>query len=499
MKYILTIVENKHLARTIAFASGALLTLSFAPFYIWPIAFVSVVGYFIVVRDETGWIEIWLRGFLFGMGKYLVGASWILPSLINYAQVNLVTAVSLFLIVGISLAFWFAFVGYFALHLKSKVMGALVFACGWVLLEICLTFHYGYSFPFLHVGYGFIDTPLAGYAPIGGVWVVSLGAVITAIAGVHVLEKYWNTLLVAIVIWVLGFGLSFISWTEPDEKHVVALVQANIPLEEKFDPTKLDRVWSRYESLTMRADDADLIVWPESAIPATFDVVKGDIRQLVTSIQTPLVFGAFELVGLPPNDKRYNATIGFDGITHTYRKQQLVPFGEYLPDLPVFTDLFKAVVFPMSSIDQPDGLQPPIELHNLTVAPSVCYEIGYPQLVNYQLPDARLIVNISEDSWFGNTHGAWQQLQAGRMRAIETGRPVVRVANDGPTAIIEATGDVAAQLDRYVTDVLLYEVTTYVKATPFVRWGVYPICTLMLLSLLGALLSEILRNRKYDH
>ena len=176
----------------------------------------------------------------------------------------------------------------------------------------------------------------------------------------------------------------------------------------------------------------------------------------------------------------------------------MAPFGEYLPDLPVFTDLFKAVVFPMSSIAQPERLQTPIELRDLTMAIAICYEIGYPQLLNHQLPEAGLIVNISEDSWFGNTHGAWQQLQAARMRAIESGRPVVRVANDGPTAFIEASGDVSKQLDRYVADVLVDEVTTYVNSTPYVRWGLYPICVTMLLSLLGALLSELALKPKAD-
>ena len=148
------IVENKHRSRLTAFACGALLTLAFAPFYVWPLAFVSVAGYYIVVREETGWFEIWFRGFLFGMGKYLVGAGWILPSLINYANVNLVTAVSLFLTAGIGFSIWFAFVGYFALQLKSKFVGALVFASGYCLLEICLTFITVTASPFCTLAMG---------------------------------------------------------------------------------------------------------------------------------------------------------------------------------------------------------------------------------------------------------------------------------------------------------------------------------------------------------
>ena len=491
--------SNKHLMRLAAFVSGAFLTFAFAPFNFWPIAFASVAGFYLIVRHESHWLELWFRGFLFGIGKYAAGGGWILPSLINYANVNLVTAVMLFVIVAVSLSIWFAFVAFFAMNIKSKIAAALVFASGFCLLEICLTFHYGYSFPFLHVGYAFIDTSLAGYAPIGGVWVVSFIAVVTSIALVHLVEKYWVTLYFVAGAWVLGFMLGFLTWTQPIENHVLALVQANIPVEEKFDSGAFKRIWTRYESHTRQSDDAEIVIWPEGSMPTSFERVKDRVSQLVTSTQTPLLFGTFEHVGLPPNEQRFNVAIGFDGRTKVYRKQQLVPFGEYLPDLPIFTNLFKAVVFPMSSIALPDKMQSPIELRDLTMAISICYEIGYPQLINPQVQEgAELIVSISEDSWFGNTHGAWQQLQMARMRAVETGRQVVRVSNDGPTAIIKASGDVANELDRYVAGVVVDEVTSYEDVTPFTRWGLYPICALMLLSMLVAILSETTRKSQRD-
>ena len=156
----------------------------------------------------------------------------------------------------------------------------------------------------MHVGYGFIDTPLSGYAPIGGVWIVSFGAVVTAVGCLHAIEKYWSTLLVALGIWSLGFGLGFINWTQPAEKRVVALVQANVPIEYKFDTNSFESVWARYESLTIQSDEADIVLWPESALPSTLDRVKNDVKQLVATTQTPLLFGTFELVGLPPNEKK---------------------------------------------------------------------------------------------------------------------------------------------------------------------------------------------------
>jgi apolipoprotein N-acyltransferase len=476
-------------ADAVALAGGALLSLAFAPVNWFPLAFLCPALLFVLWNGASAWRAAW-RAWLFGLGLFGVGASWIYVSLHNFGNMAAPLAgLATFLFVAI-LAVSPALVGWVQARLaRGDEAGAthrlLVVPALWVLAEwLRGTFLSG--FPWLHLGYSQVDTPLAGFAPWLGVYGVSLATAMIAgaLAGALLAPaRAWRASATVIVaVTVLGFALGRIDWSTPSDGALrVALVQENVPLRIKWAARHRDEIVARYLARSRAQLDADLIVWPEAAVPAYLDEVAGlrsELRALAGSSPTAFLAG---IVEREPGRRYYNSVLLVDATGEaTYRKRHLVPFGEYLPLKPWLQWLLDYLHIPMSDFVPGPEVQPLLAVKGQVLGISVCYEDAFGEEVIRALPAASVLVNVSEDAWFGDSLAPHQRLQMARMRALETARPMVRSANTGPSALIDHRGAVVAQSRQFEELVLRVEVVPRAGATPYVRVGNWLVVALAL-------------------
>ena len=494
-------------AFALALGAGALLPLGLAPFDMPPCALASAGALFVLLRRAATGRRAFLLGWLFGVGKYGVGASWIYVSIEVYGRVSppFAAAVVATFVAGLALVNG---VGGWAFH---RLRGAgvtgpwsdvLQFAWIWVALEWALTWLLT-GFPWLFAGYAFLDTPLAGYAPIGGVHAVSLAAVLIATLLVCVvlpqrLAARTSALGAVAAIWAAGWMLGHIDWTARGEKRAVALVQGNLPQDTKWTPAGLRLALERYEALSAPVWRSAIVVWPEAAIPALHRHNAARIAAMREDGAGDLVLGAAVAEEDPATGAvtYYNAALSTGG--GSYRKRHLVPFGEYLPWHGLLGDAFALFNLSMTNITAGAAGQPPLRAAGLDVAMAICYEVAYPRTVAAQARRSALLATVSNDTWFGASIGPPQHLQIARMRALENGRFLLRATNNGITAIVDERGRVVARLPQFTTGVLTGEVYATAGATPFARAAVSPAAVLLALGLAAVLVRRWMRRRKAD-
>lgn len=468
----------------LAVLAGGLLPLGLAPFHVWPLALVSAGGLFWVLRGAGTGGQAFAGGWCFGVGKYGVGASWIYVSIHVYGPTPAALAGALVAVFVAAMAVFVGAGGWLFHRLRVRAGGggwleAGHFAWVWVATEWTLTWVLT-GFPWLFAGYGFIDTPLAGYAPVGGVLLVSLAAVLSVALG---LSAAWSKprlgFLVAIgAIWAGGWLLGAVSWTQRVEARTVALVQGNLPQETKWTPAGWRAALARYEELSAPVWQRDIVFWPEAAIPALHRHNAERIAAMRTGTRADLVLGATIATADAAGATRYyNAALSTDATDATdatgaaeggvYRKRRLVPFGEYVPLAGLLRGAIAFFDLPMSHMAAGDRRQSLLRAAGLPVALAICYEVAYPRAVAEQARAAALIATVSNDTWFGASIGPPQHLQIARMRALETGRFLVRATNNGITAIVDERGAVTARLPQFEAGVLTGEVHATSGATPF--------------------------------
>jgi apolipoprotein N-acyltransferase len=250
---------------------------------------------------------------------------------------------------------------------------------------------------------------------------------------------------------------------------------------------------SRYASLSAAAPKSDLIIWPESAVPAYLDEIDsgflGDLRRISRVAHVDFLLGVVER----DRDRRhyYNSVVSISPQPGIYRKQHLVPFGEYPPVEPVFSWLMRNFQIPMSDFSAGAPNQPPLFAAGQKIGVSVCYEDAFGEEVIRTLPSATLLVNVSEDAWFGDSLAPHQRIQMARMRALETGRPMLRAANTGPSVVIDHHGDVMARAPQFQIHALSASVQPMQGATPYVRFGNWPIVSWMFLMVAAAMVIRV--------
>ena len=475
----------KGFSPALALVAGMVYPLAFAPAAIWPVALIAFALLYAAL-DGASRGQALLRCFLFGIGKFGVGAYWIFVSLNSYADISVALAVGLFLTFLILASALSSLIAFFVVATRHPVMDALIFAVGCCVAELAVSMPVALSFPWLHLGYALIDTPLSSFAPLGGVWLVGFAGALSGAAMAQAFKGVWGGAVLSVVIWCAGWLLPTASWEDGKEVSV-ALVQGNVPLHVKWRPGAWEEMMAHHLRLSRRAGDARLVVWAESAIPANIRDIEDRVVASLQGLDGRILFGTFEraVVGLVP--ATYNVAAALDGgEISVYRKARLVPFSEYIPLREVFGDLLRPLGYPMSSLTAESGAQAPLRLGEMGIGVAVCYEVAYAQIVRRRANAAELLVVLSEDSWLGDTTGPWQHMQIARMRALESGKFLVRATNDGVTAIIDPTGMVAAALDRYQVGVLQGSVTAIGgSATLYSRFGLIPIATLILLVLIA--------------
>ncbi|HEU0188648.1 MAG TPA: apolipoprotein N-acyltransferase [Gallionella sp.] len=463
----------------LALLAGAMCVFGFSPFGIFVIPVLALAALFSLwLRADSARTAAWL-GLSFGLGLFSAGIGWIYIAMYEYGDMPLLLALLATLLFA---AFW-ALLPALAGFVQARFTGAtwlrimLVMPAVWALLEwfrgLLVT-----GFPWLTLGYAHSDSPLAGYAPLLGVYGVSFAAAVSAGSLLLFWRSRWSkqgklALLLLLSVWGLGALLRTVVWTQPfGEPFSVVLVQGNIPQNLKFNEDALVGTLETYRRL-VEQNSARLTVLPETALPLhRHEVPQGLIEKLRGHVRQnggDVLIGAFER----NNGSYYNSvfSLGVADEQH-YRKQHLVPFGEFIPLRPLFGWLINSVLdIPMGDLARGDAIQAPLAVAGQQVAVNICYEDVFGEEIIRALPQATLLVNVTNDAWYGNSPVAAQHNQIAQLRAQETGRMMLRATNTGVTSIIGANGKVLQQLPQHEEGVLLGMAQGFQGITPYVRWG----------------------------
>ncbi len=473
---------------------GALMPLGLAPLDWWPVSLLAVGLLGELLRAQTPRRAAGIS-FGFGFGLWAHGGSWLLVSMHDYGSTPWPLALLLLAFVAAAMALLFLPVGWLYSRLRLQRLGWLALPALLVLGEWLRSWLFT-GFPWLMQGYGFIDTPLAGWAPLAGIYGVSLAAGISGMALVAVAREGRRALaplLALLLLWGAGAVLAPLSWTHIDKSQPlsVSLVQGNIPQESKWALEWRDKTVKIYRDLTVKEWGRDLVMWPEAAIPMfaheAKDVladIENDALKADSAFVTGIPFATWNRERT--NVLFYNSIAAMGDGFGLYHKQQLVPIGEYIP----FEGLLRGAIpffdLPMSSFSWGPAEQPPLTVKTHAMAPFICYEIAYPSLVQRLSRQADILATVSNDGWFGRSIGPDQHFEMVRMRSRETGRYMLRATNNGITAILDDHGRVIAEAPRFTRTVLRGEVWPAQGLTPWQRYGVTPVLTLCVLLLLLA-------------
>lgn len=462
--------------------------LCFAPFGLFWLALPVWLGLFLLLRRAPSVRAACLTGGLFGMGFFLTGVSWVYVSLSVFGGMPFWLAGIATLLFCAVLAALPALVGAaFKRWQPSPVWAqALFFGVLWMFGDWLRGWLFT-GFPWLVLGYSQAPpSPLAGFAPLLGVYGLSL---LTATLAA-LLIQWRRGIALALVFLAAGWGLQQVAWTEPVGAPVkVALVQGNVAQDMKFRPEHFVRTLQLYRDL-IASHPAQITVLPETAFPAFYDQLPvaylDELKRLALRQNGDLIFGA---PTSGPGEQYWNSALTLGRAPQQrYHKRHLVPFGEVIP--PGFGWFLTLANIPLADFTRGDSGQAPLAVVGQRIAANICYEDAFGEEIIASLPAATILANLSNTAWFGRSLAQPQHLQIAQLRALETGRPMLRATNTGMTAVLTPRGTVQAVLPPFTTGVLEAEVLGYQGLTPFARWGNWAAFALALLALGAAGLGE---------
>ena len=475
--------------------AGAACVFAFAPFYAWPVAPVALAVLFHAWARSGSMLQAALSGYAFGLGFFLTGVSWVFVSLHYYgAMPAVLAAIATFLFCAF-LALFPALAGFAAVRLAgaSAMHRLLAAAPAFVALEwLRGTIFTG--FPWLVIGASQAPaSPLVGYAPLVGAYGTSLAvALIGAALAALPVSLAWSRARLGLVgaiaaLFVAGALGRHIAWTEPAGPPLsMALLQGNVAQEMKWRDEVRTRTLLDYRRMVFAAQ-AKVVVLPETALPMFLDQLPEEyvasLREHARQTGKEILMGAVERESRGAQSDYYNSVVRIDapGVPG-YRKRHLVPFGEFIPW--GFKWVLAVLRIPLSDFASGPAHQPPIVAGNVRFGVAICYEDVFGEEVIDALPAAEVLLNVSNDAWFGESFAAEQHQQASQMRALETGRWMVRSTNTGVTAAIDERGRVVARLPAFTAGSLPASVVPRKGSTPYMWWG-----NALALAIIAALLA----------
>lgn len=483
-----------------AFAAGAALNLAFAPLSWWPVGLIAPAALFVLIRGLPPRRAAW-TGAAFGAGLFVVGTYWLYTCLHVFGLVPLWLTVLLQAALVAIMAAYTAVLCFVANRFWLKpgmTRDWLVLPGLWVLLEWLRGWALS-GFPWLSLGYAFIDSPLAGWAPLFGVYGVTWAAVLAATglcslimaavlaarqptASRPAVSRPTVARAVGLAVIAAVFAAPALAgrypWTNPDGAKIpIAAVQGAVSQDKKWQIDNRDATMARYTTLTDQAWGARLIVWPESALPALANNIPDYLQNLRTAARAHDADFAIGLVNYEPATHRF-----FNGLLVMnedgdgwYYKRHLVPFGEYFPVPGFVRSWMRLMSLPYDDISAGSEHQPALYAAGQSLGLTICYEDAFGSSQLDVLRDATLLINVTNNAWYGDSTAPHQHLQISRMRALEAGRFLIRAANDGITAVIDSHGEVAAKLPQFQEAVLRTDVQPMTGLTPYARFGNYPV------------------------
>ncbi|WP_341503394.1 apolipoprotein N-acyltransferase [Gallaecimonas sp. GXIMD4217] len=480
-------------ALLMAALAGALSHLAFAPYHQAWLLLLALPLWLATLQDRSPGQGAAL-GFAFGMGLFTTGISWVHVSMAQFGGLPLIASLALMALLAAYLSLYPALVGY-CLNRYFPVANAarylLALPVLWLLAE-WLRGRLLTGFPWLNLGTSQLHSPFGNLMPIGGEALAGLALLLsTGALALAWQRRHWRWAMLALL--PLASALLPQSWvSESGQSRTVALVQGNIKQSIKWDPDSLWPTLLRYQDLSRPHMDADILLWPEAAVPSIEPFEQDFLHRLDDSAAfrgTSLITGIIDYDQL--GNRYYNSVIVLNGDyryggANRYNKHHLLPIGEFVP----FGDLLRPLApffnLPMSDFDRGPADQANLHLSGLKAAMAICYEVAFGDEWRRNVgPDTDLLMTVSNDAWFGDSIGPWQHLQIAQVRARELGRPMLRATNDGVTATIGPDGRLRRLLPRFVPAVLTDELPLVEGQTPYARFGSLWLWTLLPLLLLA--------------
>ena len=472
---------KRYIPHLLLILSGASLTLAFAPFNIWLLtlpALALAIRQIIKLKHQT-----FLAGWLFGMGWFGAGISWVHVSIADFGGLPLVVSIALMVVLCGYLSLYPAL----AFKLTSKCFAPQLWPLAlpffWVLAEWLRSWMLT-GFPWLSLGYSQLYSPLAGFAPVIGETGISALIVLmaTAIALINNKRTLATASLVTACLFICSFVLKQHNWVQPKHTYSVGMAQGNIAQSLRWTPEQDEPTMQTYESLTEGLWTNDLVIWPEAAVPKLEPLAQpflSMVNERAFRENTALITGIVNYNW--ETDEAWNNLIVLGKRTveasspdyqyfhnNRFSKHHLLPIGEFVPFEDWLRPLAPLFDLPMSSFSRGDYQQPNLQANGIYLAPAICFEIAFPNQVMANLySETDMIITVSNDAWFGRSHGPAQHLQIAQMRALELGRPVLRATNNGITAFINHKGEVNGVLPQFETASISAPVVATTGFTPY--------------------------------
>jgi apolipoprotein N-acyltransferase len=461
--------------------AGALLPLAFAPFGQFWLAPLCYAALFYAWTDAAPRRALGI-GLTFGGACFGFGTYWTYIAVRVFGEAPAVLAGGLTLGLTLVLASFVAVAGFVAAK-WFRTRGALAYLGTLPALFMLTEWLRGWAFTgfgWLAAGYSQTDSWLMGYAPLAGIHAMSFAVLLTAGA----LLTLWRgtarergiAAATLVVVWGVGFVARGQEFTEANERTLeVALAQGAIQQDLKWRPEQLPPTLALYDELTRQSAGADLVIWPEAAIPTLYEYVTeylDGLRQAAAQRGSTVLLGILRLDPADPESQTFqNILVALTEKPQIYVKRHLVPFGEYFPVPDFIRNWMRLMSLPYTDGVPGAANQPPLMVAGESLAITICYEdvFGAEQL--HYLPEATLLVNVSNDGWFGDSIAPHQHLQIARVRAAEAGRYLLRATNTGVTAVIDPQGRVTDSIPQFRAGVLRETVRGYTGATPYARVG----------------------------
>ncbi len=501
-KYQLPLIS----AMIFALLAGAIFPLALSPYHWWGVALFSPAIFYLLLHERSG-KQAFLIGHSYGFGLWSVGAFWLYTSIHVYGDTSAPVAMAMIAFVGLAMGLFNGFQAF--LYRRFFTETPLTFAPLWVFTEWTKTWIFT-GFPWLFAGYAFTTYQLDNFAPLAGVYAVSFVVILLATAMVEIFRGRYFWLVPMIGFCAFAFGLGHVQWTYPKNSKPlsVSLVQGNIPQDLKWLTEYQGETLAIYATLSQKEWGRDLIVWPESSIP----MFQTDAQPFIDAVtEKAKETGTAWVTGIPYMDVAaynpvkedyppfYNAIMAAGDDAHgLYKKQRLVPFGEYVPLEGALKWVLPSLKndVSMSSFSKGDSHQQPLSVKGHNLAAAICYEVAYPNLTRKNARNSDFLVTLSNDAWFTGTDGPWQHLQMVQMRSKETGRWFIRATNTGVTAFIDEHGHIVKKTKQDVRTVLRGDLPAMQGETPYMRFGDWPILILSgILLLLGLYVKSQIRQR----
>ncbi|MGZ4994292.1 MAG: apolipoprotein N-acyltransferase [Methylobacter sp.] len=508
--------------------AGILLTFSFSPFdypYLTPIALMFLFACWRNVSARRAA----MRGYLFGLGAFGSGVCWVYISMHDFGGAGVFEAS---LLTALFAGFWALFpalAGYLAAKISFTNRGSvrvLLMPIIWILVEYLRGYWVLNGFPWFQLAYSQLETPLAGYIPVLGVYGTGFIVALTASVAVEVfrmiawadillllnagrcvnvkpviplslgdgfidagrLKSPLQLIMIIAVLWGMGGLLRTVTWTyEIGQPIRVSMIQGNIAQDQKWKPENKINTLLKYKRMTEEHWESNIVIWPETAIPAYLDQVKESF--LVPLANDAKLHNTDLIISVPVQEtdpkKNFNAVITMGKDEGMYRKTHLLPFGEYLPLQPFSGFVLNMINIRLGNFTPGAVNQPLLKAGGYPFITLICYEDAFGELSIRGLADAAFLVNVTNDGWFGNSIEPHQHMQMARMRAIETGRFLLRATNTGMTGIVSPKGEIISRAPLFQETALTGAIIPMGGMTPYAKWGDMPVIGLMVVLLLG--------------